>query len=131
MIDKSEMTLARCSAFVGSQLLPALSSKAFLNREATLRGARRHAHLPRRQRSAKVVSLADPAPSSINVPSGVLLALSSVMAISTVGCVFELSSGHPQYGYKLTSFILTVSAPAFLFLFAAAIRKGRAEAGEL
>lgn len=66
----------------------------------------------------------------IDLPSGVLLAVSSVLAIAAVGCVFELSSGHPQYGVPLTSGILIVSLPGFLGLFYAAIRKGQVEAEE-
>lgn len=64
------------------------------------------------------------------VPSAVLLLTSSVLAIAAIGCVFELSSGHPQYGTKLTSAILLVAGPAFPYLFWQAIRKGRAESEE-
>lgn len=66
----------------------------------------------------------------VNLPSGLLLAVSSVLAIASVGCVFELSSGHPQYGVPLTTGILAFSLPGFLALFYAAIRKGQAEAEE-
>ncbi len=66
----------------------------------------------------------------INAPSGVLLAVSSILAIASVGCVFELAGGHPQYGQSLTAGILVVSFPLFLGLFYAAIRKGQAEAEE-
>lgn len=63
-------------------------------------------------------------------PAGVLLGASSVLAIATVGCVFELSSGHPQYGVPATAAILVGSGPGFVALFAAAIRKGQLEAEE-
>eukprot|EP00871_Galdieria_phlegrea_P003051 jgi/Galph1/3747/GphlegSOOS_G2414.1 len=61
----------------------------------------------------------------INLPSGLLLATSCFLAIATVGSIFELSSGHPQYGSELTTIILTVALPGFLFLFYAAIQKAR------
>lgn len=64
----------------------------------------------------------------INAPSAVLLLSSSVLAIASVGCVFELTGGHPTYGAKITSAILAVSLPGFLFLFYSAIRKGQQEA---
>jgi hypothetical protein len=65
---------------------------------------------------------------TLPVPSGVLLLISSVLAIASVGCIFELSGGHPQYGNTITASILVVSLPGFLYLFAAAIRKGQEEA---
>lgn len=64
----------------------------------------------------------------INAPSSVLLLTSSVLAIASIGCVFELSSGHPTYGQTLTSAILTGSFPGFIFFFYAAVRKGQQEA---
>jgi hypothetical protein len=47
-----------------------------------------------RQRRAGVVACA-PAPAG-GPPAAVLLGASSVLAIATIGCVFELSSGHPE-----------------------------------
>lgn len=64
----------------------------------------------------------------INAPSAVLLLSSSVLAIASIGCVFELTSGHPQYGQTITSAVLAFSLPGFLFLFYSAIRKGQQEA---
>ncbi|KAK4534390.1 hypothetical protein CDCA_CDCA01G0415 [Cyanidium caldarium] len=64
------------------------------------------------------------------IPAYGYLALSSVLAIASVGCVFELGSGHPQHGVPLTSVILGASFPGFLLVFWLAIRKGRMEAGE-
>ncbi|GJQ09561.1 hypothetical protein GpartN1_g1352.t1 [Galdieria partita] len=63
----------------------------------------------------------------INVPSGILLGMSCVLAIAFVGSLFELSSGHPQYGREVTGAILVGSLPSFLFLFYAAIQKGKEE----
>jgi hypothetical protein len=80
-----------------------------------------------RVRPAPAVSM-DGSPKTLPVPSGVLLLVSSVLAIASVGCVFELSGGHPQYGTAVTGGILVVALPGFLYLFAAAIRKGQEEA---
>jgi len=63
-------------------------------------------------------------------PAGVLLLLSSVGAIASIGCVFELSSGHPQYGVPVTATILAVSLPAFIASYVAAIKKGQLESKE-
>lgn len=65
-----------------------------------------------------------------DVPAGVLLAISSVLAIASVGCGFELSSGHPQLGYNVTLVILLVSLPGFITLYYAALQKGKVEADE-
>lgn len=127
---KSIMLASVRAAFVNAQFSPCpqhwktsrVSSKCFI----TLRHRVPQRHIG----SFNVTACAEPPPSSLNVPSGILLGASSVMAISTVGCIFELTSGHPQYGYRLTAAILAASAPAFLFLFSAAIQKGRAEADE-
>lgn len=64
------------------------------------------------------------------LPAGVLLGASSILAIASVGCLFELGSGHPQYGTGLTAGILAGAGPGFVVLFAQAIKKGRAEAEE-
>lgn len=64
----------------------------------------------------------------INAPSTLLLLTSCVFAIATVGCTFELSGGHPQYGQNLTAGIFVVSLPTFIFMFYAAIKKGQQEA---
>ncbi len=65
-----------------------------------------------------------------DVPAGVLLAVSSVLAIASIGCVFELTSGHPQLGNTLTMAILLVSFPGFIGLYYAALQKGKLEADE-
>lgn len=64
----------------------------------------------------------------VDAPSGVLLGVSCVLAIASVGSIFELTGGHPTYGSGPTSAVLAVTLPAFLFLFYAAIRKGQQEA---
>lgn len=70
----------------------------------------------------------DPSSVPINAPSVVLLLTSSVLAIASIGCVFELSGGRPTYGPTITFAILAFSLPGFLFTFYAAIRKGQQEA---
>jgi len=62
-------------------------------------------------------------PPPVNLPSSALLGLASILAIATIGCIFELSSGHPQYGTPITVGILALSAPGFLFFYYAAIKK--------
>lgn len=64
----------------------------------------------------------------INAPSFVLLLTSSVLAIASIGCVFELSGGQPTYGPTVTYAILAFSLPGFLYTFYAAVRKGQQEA---
>jgi hypothetical protein len=57
--------------------------------------------------------------------SGFLLAMSCVTAIASVGSIFELSSGVPELGVKLTTFILVVSIPLSAFCFFAAVQDAR------
>lgn len=57
---------------------------------------------------------------------GLLLAVSCVAAIAAVGSIFELSSGHPQYGVWLTRVILGLSMPLVVFAFLAAVREANA-----
>jgi len=58
--------------------------------------------------------------------SGILLLLSCVAAIASVGCVFELSSGVPQLGSTNTSIILGISIPLTLITFILAVKDARA-----
>lgn len=58
--------------------------------------------------------------------SGILLLLSCVAAIASVGCVFELSSGVPQMGATNTSIILGISIPITLITFILAVKDARA-----
>uniref|UniRef100_A0A7S0BKC5 Uncharacterized protein n=1 Tax=Rhodosorus marinus TaxID=101924 RepID=A0A7S0BKC5_9RHOD len=69
-------------------------------------------------------------PPPVNLPSSALLGLASILAISTIGCIFEISSGQPQYGTPITVGILAFSAPGFLFSYYAAIKKGQYEADQ-
>eukprot|EP00190_Bangiopsis_sp_CCMP1999_P006624 CAMPEP_0198723990 /NCGR_PEP_ID=MMETSP1475-20131203/1494_1 /TAXON_ID= ORGANISM="Unidentified sp., Strain CCMP1999" /NCGR_SAMPLE_ID=MMETSP1475 /ASSEMBLY_ACC=CAM_ASM_001111 /LENGTH=123 /DNA_ID=CAMNT_0044485347 /DNA_START=177 /DNA_END=548 /DNA_ORIENTATION=+ len=82
------------------------------------------------RRTGTITTMSGPSPPPINLPSGALLGIASIMAIATIGCIFELSSGHPQLGTALTSGILAVCAPGFVFLYYAAIKKGQAESEE-
>ncbi len=58
--------------------------------------------------------------------SGLFLAGSCIAAIAAVGCIFELSSGQPDFGVLPTGGILVVSVPLGVFLFLAAVRDARA-----
>ncbi|MBP0001766.1 MAG: hypothetical protein J7641_22725 [Cyanobacteria bacterium SID2] len=57
--------------------------------------------------------------------AGFLLAASCVAAIAAVGSIFELSSGHPQYGVWFTGIVLTLSVPLGGFFFFAAVREAK------
>ncbi|MBD2328267.1 hypothetical protein [Alkalinema sp. FACHB-956] len=58
--------------------------------------------------------------------SGLFLAISCVAAIAAVGCVFELSSGIPQWGQAATTAILIGSLPVTVIAFLAAVKDARA-----
>ncbi|MBE9011963.1 hypothetical protein IQ250_17320 [Pseudanabaenaceae cyanobacterium LEGE 13415] len=58
--------------------------------------------------------------------SGLFLGGSCVAAIAAVGCVFELSSGNPEYGTLATGIILAISAPLTVICFLAAVADARA-----
>lgn len=83
-----------------------------------------------RARAPRMMVKSDGVRPPIDLPSGVLLMVSSVLAIASVGSVFELTSGHPQYGTPLTAAILATSFPGFLFMFWATLQKGKAEESE-
>lgn len=112
---------------------------------AAFRIGRPHAVLPKRRYAANLVTSTSPIMMTgpdggreggkgdsgsvpINAPSAVLLLVSSVLAIASIGCVFELSGGKPTYGPTATSGILAASLPGFIFTFYAAVRKGQQEA---
>jgi hypothetical protein len=59
--------------------------------------------------------------------SGLFLVGACILAIAAVGCVFELSYGHPQLGAPLTWAILGLSTPAGVACFVAAVRSARQE----
>jgi len=58
--------------------------------------------------------------------SGVLLAGSCLAAIASVGSVFELSSGQPDWGVGPTRLILGICVPLVFICFYAAVRDARA-----
>jgi len=58
--------------------------------------------------------------------SGLFLGASCVAAIAAVGCVFELTSGNPEYGALTTGIILAISAPLTVICFLAAVADARA-----
>eukprot|EP00612_Vaucheria_litorea_P007762 CAMPEP_0171479116 /NCGR_PEP_ID=MMETSP0946-20130122/5200_1 /TAXON_ID=109269 /ORGANISM="Vaucheria litorea, Strain CCMP2940" /LENGTH=128 /DNA_ID=CAMNT_0012009919 /DNA_START=18 /DNA_END=401 /DNA_ORIENTATION=+ len=63
----------------------------------------------------------------IDLPAYVLLMASTVLAIAFVGCIFEATGPNPVMGYVPTYVVGSASLPAFLFLFYAALKKGKAE----
>ena len=63
----------------------------------------------------------------LDVPSPVLLSSSMVLAIASIGSIFEVSGGSPAIGMIPSIGISAVGIPASLFLFYAAIKKGIAE----
>ncbi|MER3434288.1 MAG: hypothetical protein C4288_12885 [Leptolyngbya sp. ERB_1_1] len=58
--------------------------------------------------------------------SGLFLGTSCVAAIAAVGCIFELTSGNPEYGSLVTGIILAVSAPLTVICFMVAVADARA-----
>lgn len=54
--------------------------------------------------------------------SGLFLGVSCVAFISVTGCIFELSSGQPDFGTLPTAVILALSLPLGLLSFITAIR---------
>lgn len=58
--------------------------------------------------------------------SGLFLGASCVAAIAAVGCVFELTSGSPEYGALATGVILALSAPLTVICFLVAVADARA-----
>jgi hypothetical protein len=57
--------------------------------------------------------------------SGVLLLLSCIAAIASVGSVFELSSGNPELGTMTTGIILAISIPLTILSFIGAVADAR------
>jgi hypothetical protein len=58
--------------------------------------------------------------------SGIFLGVSCIAAIAAVGCVFELTSGTPEYGTLITGAILAISAPLTVISFLVAVSDARA-----
>jgi hypothetical protein len=61
--------------------------------------------------------------------SQLLLGGSVILAIAFVGCVFEISSGAPQWGEALTWGILLASFPVGVALFLNAVKMARMAIG--
>lgn len=96
---------------------------------------------PKEERT--VASPVEPAPASndvevkeqeasypIDLPSPALLATSMVLAISSIGSLFELTGGSPKLGFGPTAALAAIGLPMSLFLIYAAILKGAAETEE-
>mmetsp|Transcript_25871 Transcript_25871/g.40596 ORF Transcript_25871/g.40596 Transcript_25871/m.40596 type:complete len:150 (+) Transcript_25871:543-992(+) len=66
----------------------------------------------------------------IDLPSPILLSTSMVLAISSIGSLFELSGGTPKLGFAVTAVITALGLPISVFLIYAAILKGAAETEE-
>jgi hypothetical protein len=58
--------------------------------------------------------------------SGLCLLGACISAIATVGSVFELSSGSPEWGNTITGGILAVSSPLCISLFYIAVQSSNA-----
>jgi len=63
----------------------------------------------------------------IDAPSPILLSSSMLLAITSVGSIFELIGGSPMMGFIPSVLFALVGVPSCLFLFYAAIKKGAAE----
>jgi len=55
-----------------------------------------------------------------------LLGVAIIAAIAFVGCIFELSSGHPSWGETATWAILVGSVPLGVYCFITAVKLARA-----
>lgn len=66
----------------------------------------------------------------IDAPSPILLSSSMLLAIGSVGTIFELVGGSPMMGVIPSALFALVGLPSCLFLFYAAIKKGTAETEE-
>ncbi len=58
--------------------------------------------------------------------SDALLGIACLTAIAAVGCMFELSSGDPDWGTAPTAIILALSIPSGILAFRAAVKDARA-----
>lgn len=56
------------------------------------------------------------------VEAQLFLGMSVIAAIAFVGCIFELSSGDPQWGKTLTVTILAISLPLTVMTFWQAVK---------
>jgi hypothetical protein len=58
--------------------------------------------------------------------SGLLLGLACICGVAMVGCIFEITSGEPDFGMNITIGILVASVPIGLFSFLAAVKDTKA-----
>jgi uncharacterized protein (DUF983 family) len=61
--------------------------------------------------------------------SQLFLGSSFVSAIAFVGCIFELTSGEPQWGQTFTWAILLTSVPITVVMFLTAVRMAKTALG--
>jgi hypothetical protein len=57
--------------------------------------------------------------------SSLFLGISCIAAIAAVGCVFEISSGSPDWGSAVTMGILVASIPLSVWAFWAAVKDAK------
>jgi len=72
-------------------------------------------------------SLDEPSGVPLDIPSPILLSSAMVLAIASVGSIFELVGGSPQLGFIPSAALALLGSPLCIFLFYAAIMKGNAE----
>jgi uncharacterized protein (DUF983 family) len=59
------------------------------------------------------------------IQAQMFLVIAMIAAIAFVGCIFELSSGHPSWGELATWFTLALSLPVGVFCFVRAVKLAR------
>ena len=57
--------------------------------------------------------------------SSTFLGISCVAAIAAVGCVFELTSGTPEWGSALTTGVLVITIPLSVWAFLEAVKDAK------
>jgi hypothetical protein len=57
--------------------------------------------------------------------SSVFLGISCIAAIAGVGCIFELTSGSPDWGSTATTAILVASIPISIWAFLTAVKDAK------
>lgn len=58
--------------------------------------------------------------------SGLFLAIACICGVAAVGCVFEITSGEPDFGMNPTIAILIASIPVGIGAFVLAVKDARA-----
>jgi hypothetical protein len=64
------------------------------------------------------------------VKAQMFLGVSVIAAIAFVGCIFELTSGEPEWGMKVTIAILGISLPLTIATFLHAVKLAKASINE-